>query len=130
MDLKPGPELDALLAEKVMGWVLADVGPYKDSGWNYPDGTWTEYWTTEKASRECPGFSPSEDIACAWEVVEKLISQDHYVSVFSSEWSGPDRPKAPGWACQVSSDDTSLADSAPHAICLAALKTVTSDIPK
>jgi hypothetical protein len=62
-------ELDSLVAEKVMGWFSH---PY-----DYPHGmTWfdvsgkdTGRYLTEFGSQECNPFSPSTDIAAAWEVL-------------------------------------------------------------
>ena len=65
MTMKPGPELDALVAEKVMGWTavyLSDgVNTWLDDGVN----------TGRMISGDYP-WSPSTSIADAWEVVEKL----------------------------------------------------------
>jgi hypothetical protein len=63
--LKPGPELDALVAEQVMGWKHFPK-PFGYPGtWERPDGS-TEY-----------GLLPphySTDIKSAWEIVEKMLS--------------------------------------------------------
>lgn len=61
---QPGPELDRLIAEKVMGWTpYTAKGTYLDANRGirntYPGGS--------------NGWSPSEDIAHAWEVVEKMM---------------------------------------------------------
>jgi len=59
--VKAGRELDALVAEKVMGWTV--------------DGIWRMY--TGEVVRHAAGknmktrFNPSTDISAAWEVVEK-----------------------------------------------------------
>lgn len=106
-----GREMDALVAEKVMGWTpsLSSQGIM----WLNKDG---EYERGEHT------FHPSTDIAAAWEVVERLEAigvllwklgrEDHmpnwYVSV--------GRNFQPG----VSAEER----TAPLAICRAALKAV------
>jgi hypothetical protein len=61
----PGPELDALIAEHVMGWTTSE-------SW---DG---RYWVdADKCSRyEKKEFKPSQYINIAWEVVTHLMN-DH-----------------------------------------------------
>lgn len=116
-------ELDALIAEKVMGWKP-----------NF-NGTPTNVCTYEVCPHEDKlnhefVFHPeySTWIGAAFAVVNKFVSQGDYVSIFSTKWSSPMRPMASGWACQISSDDTALADTIEHAICLAALKAVGVEI--
>ena len=110
--MEPGPELDALVAEKVMGWGRSE----------------RSWWVTHKGAELCYSWSPSTNIAHAWEVVER----------FGPEWSveierwphGGDKD----WACRmveffkdkpgIKSQAGELAPTAPHAICLAALKAV------
>ena len=127
-EMEPGRELDALIAEKVMGWRrVNDEDPYfwpskemcdrlKEQ---YPDVIGYDYFPA-------PLFST--DTAAAWEVVEHMINTP-----------GPD-----GDYWDVILDITSmkticvmgeLADyrvqaeskSTPHAICLVALKAVTHE---
>lgn len=100
--VKSGRELDTLIAEKVMGWTsIADghVVPYK--------GPW----------------SPSTNIAHAWEVVEKVtaitgprVEGIPSVTRFMLQWDKLDL-----WACNT--------QEAAHAICLAALTAVGVKIP-
>lgn len=63
MAARAGRQLDAAVAEKVMGWDPHQLRgqPNKDL---YKDPCWGSYWC------------PSTDIAAAWEVVEK-IRLDH-----------------------------------------------------
>lgn len=117
-NLKPGRELDALIAEKVMGheiWKSAFTDMWAD---NTKGGTVAPY---------------STDISAAWEVVGKLQSMGKsFEIVWSLDKGNPsfcvsntDREciPYPGWAF---SDDNIVISSwsAPHAICLAALKAV------
>ena len=91
--MKLGPELDRLIAEKVMGW---------------PADEW------HQSCNDCTKWSPSTNIAHAWEVVEKLRN------IMVGPWTHG------RWAaCAMQDGDWfSVADTAPHAICLAALKSV------
>lgn len=87
---KAGPELDARVAREVMNWEIA--------------GPW----------------SPSTDIAAAWEVVEKigLFSDEAYDGIGFTLWHD-----ANGWFVGTPDFRTGVqAPTAPLAICLAALE--------
>lgn len=106
MDLR---KIDALVAEKVMGW----RPPSEDVA-----DLWERskvWYSPETASAEhLPDYS--SDIADAWEVVEKLESEDP--GYFNLSVTTP-----PGWYVTfVDPDSCAYADTAPLAICLAALK--------
>jgi len=94
--LKPGPELDLLIAEKIMGW----------SG----EGL--------KAAEVGVLWSPSTRIADAWEVVEKLE-----LSIAPYE-IGPMKWMASKTSYFIDSE-TESGETAPLAICRAALTAVT-----
>lgn len=108
--MKPGRELDALIAEKVMGFDPNSTDSLRTLLYHsYPGGHFPCY---------------STNIACAWEVVEKMSPRDDKFEIskyknglyeatfryFEAEWSE--------------------AETAPHAICLAALKAVGIDLPE
>ena len=110
--MKLGPELDRLIAEKVMGWRASSSGLNERGS---PPDCW---WDGER-NRLQAKWSPSTNIAHAWEVVKKLRN------IMVGPW-GNSR-----WAvCAIQDGDWdccdwfSVADTAPHAICLAALKSV------
>jgi hypothetical protein len=163
-EMVAGRELDALVAEKVMGWEVergypcwcspedgswdAYEPPERDEDWD--DARWqraqTRYaeriagefchsqpvrverfkWedTGGDGLRRTPLAFYSTDISAAWEVVEKLTASGHltggvskhlngkYMAVFSEQLGGG--------VFAVSAD----CESAPLAICLAALKAV------
>ena len=135
--MEAGRKLDALVAEKVMGWrkermFLAehnygrDLPDRGDWVWRTP-GQKGYRWLVRGASfqddDEKPGFHPSTDIAAAWEVVEKVR-----LSVI---------PHPNGWhASYLDERDSAnfrflyaaVAPTAPHAICLAALKAKGIDV--
>lgn len=120
--MKAGRELDALIAEKVMGLqtcsdpigrcAAAKLTPCQC--WGVPDRNGIVSGG-ERASY-------STDIAAAWEVMEKLREQ------WAVELHGRDQ----AWAVLIEDGDevsahfiaTEEADTAPLAICLAALKAV------
>jgi hypothetical protein len=102
-----GRELDALVAEKVMGakpWIAPGHGP---------------------TALNPPRYST--DIGAAWAVVEKLSREVGSVEVKTHRrWMG--------WTCDVRPPDGKKADgfsetSAAHAICLAALRAVGAEVP-
>lgn len=121
--MKPGRELDALIAEKVMGWI-----PYEPErafaypGWHTPDGEFLNI-------ARLPPYST--DITAAWEVVDKLKLA--VVPIDETKWwagkmgdhgHDEDPLTSDTWVEQAMRDGKHgrIADTAPHAICLAALK--------
>jgi hypothetical protein len=115
-------KIDALVAEKVMGWRVH----HRNTAW------WVKAEEENSAVSRPIAFvgtwAPSEDIADAWEVVEKMRGSVHDISV--------------GWhdnkytavitvvidtKCGFDQFQAS-ADTAPMAICLAALKAKGVDI--
>ena len=117
--MKAGRELDALIAEKVMGHKCScgredlnnRANPYGIKGFCLVHG-----------STDIVGGNYSTNIADAWEVVEKLVStpgpngDHHSVQVDYSGGAVVVIDENEDW--QVSA----IADTAPLAICLAALK--------
>lgn len=102
--MKAGRELDTLVAEKVMGWTYR----------TFPDGACplVKHWYCGEQYMLMQPFSTS--IASAWQVVEKLKANGNNVWV---EWAGT------VWVCGTTSVFPDIeADTAPLAICLAALK--------
>lgn len=103
--MKAGRELDALIAEKVMGWerlekILHPPGPYEMNAW----GNMIPHYST--------------DIDAAWEVVEKMHSMRLQTSIITTEKGVS--VTIDEFYCH--SPDETIAETAPHAICLAALK--------
>lgn len=102
--MEPGRKLDALVAEKVMGWKDCEGG--RGSA---PEG----------GRFLVPHYS--DGMGPAWEVVEKLRSDsnNHMIEIF---WD------CDTWFCVIQSHNKELVkewcETAPHAICLAALKAV------
>jgi len=121
--VKPGRELDALVAEKVFGAV---VSWDKYAGGNHPH-------SPSINTPECPscGYDGhwdhdavpnySTDISAAWQVVDRLTE------VFADMELTVDKGM---WECLFDTREIvpehflAGADTAPHAICLAALKAV------
>jgi hypothetical protein len=117
-ELEAGPELDALIAEKVMGGTLIRCSLHgaKDG----PPNCRQVHWPGGRVGHP-PEYST--DIAAAWTVVERLASlnEDQFVRVAAlrhGKWSAI-------VATEHASSETilgrSAADSAPLAICRAAL---------
>lgn len=121
-EMPAGREMDALIALKVMGWKLS---PKKTDGirefgsvWLDENGTVTRFQEDKRPPYDwdMEYFCPSTNISSAWEVVEKLklsltptnkgwsVSQHHL-------WEGP----------------FGEGETAPLAICRAAMNTVTHD---
>ena len=116
--IEPGRELDALVAEKVMGWTRGTISTYGGLMPAWIDATGRAHPPNATSG----GWLPSVDIRAAWEVVEKM--------------------QADGWMWQVEYDYEELmagfyrgrdaegdldshfvvSTTAPLAICLAALE--------
>ena len=109
-EMNPGPELDALIAERVMGWTArwpADQHAENEPRWNTPEG-----------HNHLLEFS--KDHGDAWEVVEKLRDDYHFnVDKVESANGGFE-----AWKVSFVQGLFSKSKSFPHAICLAALKAV------
>lgn len=115
--MKAGRELDALVAEKVMGRELNLI----------PKSDYDRLFETGRISCSYEDFldmqdiwSPSTDIAAAWEVVthlrERKLRFDLHVG--TSGRAIVEFSRNGGQGVDISGDD------APHAICLAALESV------
>ncbi|HEY8542624.1 MAG TPA: hypothetical protein VIL29_09590 [Pseudothermotoga sp.] len=108
-------EIDRLVAEKVMGWE-----PY------YDDGDLISFITDAGSlffsdDDECE-WNPTTTIQHAWQVVEKLIDNGYDFTIYNHN-------KEFNVEINIEEDDKHLwfygeANSAPLAICLAALKAV------
>jgi len=117
--MNAGRELDALIAEKVMGWHNNEANPSQPGMWGIND------YREDGTPVLMPDFPAySEDIAAAWEVVEK-IKRNGFKLQFDYDtwiayWSHED------FLCgsEEALEPFGRADTAPHAICLAALKAV------
>ena len=140
-----GIELDALIAEQVMGWRRIDEENF-DGGEAIPFGLKVKDWEEDRIA-----FNPSTSMEAGWRVVEHLVSkqycpfilrEDRYNGTFSGGiWlcsfgiAGEVYEQGPmsgdGEADYYWDHDPqiSASDSAPHAICLAALRAVTKEIP-
>lgn len=120
-DLPPGYELDVLIAEKIMGWRIL-------SHWDC-EGTIKHLVDENQCEVRPPEIKPySTSIAAAWEVVEKLNKWKFTLTWQFFFGGGGSELKAYATAIfdpVLTSRREDLfvkAETAPHAICLAALK--------
>lgn len=119
--MNPGIELDVLVAEKVMGLkVVKNKSGSKLGGYYYTIGepNWFDIQGDMQLSNPVPPYS--EDIAAAWQVVEKLRGFSRLYD-FDLYGYGDDE-----WTATFTTDAEfkAFGESAPHAICLAALRAV------
>jgi hypothetical protein len=118
--LAAGRELDALVAEKVMGWTSVSKQPIANAmGQRVMD----DYVGLPTPAAAQPMLIPrySTMIQEAWKVADKLRGETAFVAVISGK--GPQGVQP--WICKVNREGSFLeerADTAAHAICLAALK--------
>jgi hypothetical protein len=118
--MQTGRELDALVAEKVMGWWQgngwwrnSDGAGIKIVEWRYPD-------QLEADLR----WEPSAKICDAWEVVEKLrADKEADFDLYAPAWAGTANMMGGNWKAMIDGY-AGVADTAPLAICLAALGAV------
>ena len=122
-ELSAGRELDALVAEKVMGWIeIRKQSIANAMGQKVMD----DFVGLPVAGAPQPMLIPrySTMIQEAWKVADKLRSETQFVAVISGK--GPQGVQP--WICKVNREGSFLeerAETAPHAICLAALKGIT-----
>ena len=100
-EMKPGKELDVLVAEKVMGWEYKHDGKKGLMAW-FGDGVF---------KGNC--FNPSTDISAAWKVVEKMNCPYIIASTEDGE----------SWVHFGNEGNAAIGET-PHAICIAALLTL------
>jgi len=111
--MEPGYYLDALIAEKIMGWTkfgIREDGSH--NGWNAPYGY----------SSSAMGYS--QIISAAWEVVETLQISHMYTDIrtcadFYEVWI-----TIPPFQEEVERTETVASPKLPEAICKAALLAV------
>jgi len=116
--MKPGRELDTLIAKKIMGRPACKNCIYQSA--------------VPHCVEEC-GFHPhySTDIAAAWQVVEKLFTLNGEPTVLQIYGPLEDGYKVtPVWEHHDGAipEKSIVRKTAPHAICLAALAAVGVDI--
>ena len=108
-----GRELDTLVAEKVLRWKRQERGRSSSLPWPH----WISDGTTYL---ELPRFS--EDVGDAWEIVRELIKRGLHVSLDSD---------GSGWTADFTPNPLvtffTCADTAPLAICRAALRVVENE---
>lgn len=122
--LEAGPEINNLIASRVMGWHLAKV---KVAGADFyrPVEAYVEYWVNENDTSQIQPyeFDPSLDIAVAWQVIDQIMqTYSHEVTV---EHGWQEHP-GPYWHCHMGLVDAT-ADTPALAVCRAALKTVSGN---
>lgn len=143
-DLQPGPELDAAVAEKVLGWEQADSEEFyidRSHGLHLKRYTGPKYDWFDEVGDEMPSdqrpimsalpFRPSTRIQDAWEVVERMREYGKHgcaVELETTVLDGGADDGEIGWHCCLiqrgHGNHRGTAPTAPHAICLAALKAV------
>lgn len=129
-ELKAGRELDALVAEKVMGWrpmqggVSMEIGEKGDL-WEDGSRKWYGKDGDPRPMRLLPSPKFSTDIASAWLVVEK--TDPVFSWVLSRAQDGDYDVSMTFHATDYEIVYEATADTAPLAICRAALKAVGHD---
>lgn len=120
-----GRELDREVATRVMGWTLGE--PEYVMGYLGHGGSTMRLWKgpgipTAKGFLPSEEWSPSTDIAAAWEVVETMCKREDVV-YFTVERFGPSEYEDEPYRA-FCNKISAVAKTAPLAICLAALAAV------
>lgn len=105
--MKPGRELDILIAEKIMGWKMGDFG-IAPPGFVAAQDYFEKYKETQFS---VPNYST--DIKDAFKVLEHF----QYLKIINITWDAPTGDWYVSFNTELSWDQT-----LPGAICLAALK--------
>ena len=125
-ELKPGRNLDALIAINVRGWryVTDEDSVYKRLV--PPEGDDRPEWPTEWDAKNRPGWLPhySRDLRAAWKIV---VTWEYNWNLFRDVGkSGNYETKGDGYGVILSYPGFQMwpvrGETAAHAICLAALK--------
>lgn len=112
--MKPGRELDKLVAEKIFGW-------------NLTFNVHRQEWGQQHSDRFEPVPKYSTDIAAAWMVVERLNSKNISLKLDNDPVNADEGSNSRGreWIAQFWNyggvSQYGQSETAPHAICLAAL---------
>ena len=122
MSLPAGRELDALVAEKVLGWLQVRKQMIANA---MGQPVMEDFVGLPTASAASPQLIPrySTMIQEAWKVADALRERSQFVAVLSG--LGPQGVQP--WICKINRDGGFIeerADTAPLAICLGALKSV------
>ena len=129
-----GRDLDAAVAEKVMGWCVVQAGEEEwlekaeENGATYPIWHWwpeggTGLYRTDDLNHEV--WSPAYCIAAAWEVLEKIrIDRDRIVKVEASRDGSYTCAIGTRYRTNWMEGVRAMAETAPLAICRAALRCV------
>lgn len=122
----PGRDLDKIIAEKVMGWTNCHEVDSAHAGTllqGVKPGEIPSIYTGAVRETYVPNYSTK--IEAAWEVVEMFKEKGDYKIEISAY------PKDKLWTIKafhregLSKSCTTSAETLPHAICLAALKSIT-----
>jgi len=129
-EMKPGKELDAMAGDIVMGWGR---------------GAWRPFEEIAPGVMRSEQFKPSTRLTDAWELVEKIKRKEIRgwgdIRLIWGNYGPGTTPKGPcgamvypnelAWICVIEQDVKGksefisfAAETAPHAICIAALLTL------
>lgn len=127
--MNAGQHMDAMIATKVMGHIVDRLPRHAGA---HEGDTVVWEWTPGVVGDPAELRRYSTNIYFAWMVVEHLIAAGFRYPLV--RYDGDRREGSPRWTAAVSSADGKEAwrgdaDSAPLAICLAALKVVGVEVP-
>lgn len=120
--MSAGEEMDNLVAEKFMGW-HKDVDKSGFISWIDKDGHY-QHGVADDGYEDVEDFHllkfhPSQSILWAWDIVEKLCNETG-CDVIKVCKRDPELLRGE-WSCNFGSGFEAFGETAPHAICRAAL---------
>lgn len=127
LNMEAGEKMDVLVAERVMGWHIVSENGYLH--WNDADNHFqcgvSIYDFEDAEDFHTLKWHPSESILWAWDVVEKLcdISGCDIVKICKRD---PELLRG-NWSCNLGMGFEAFGDTAPLAICRAALLSVLNE---
>lgn len=143
--MKPGRELDAWIAEKVMGWRRFECISLENDGDLYDPTSFPKEMKTTvlmppsfRLEDAQPPVGASLEEACRWQIPDMPVVPNYSTSIEAAwevitcgkwTWSIEEMDDTGAVQCYLENEDEDIwsretAPTAPHAICLAALKAV------
>lgn len=128
--MRPGQELDILIAKKVMKLSVGSetftnknwTAPHTHTYYSIGKPSWHDNQGEMYLSNPLPNYST--DITAAWEIINKL---PYLVTLTTNNPYHPTTPETE-WFCSFQEEYEAEGESAAHAICLAALKAIGEEI--
>jgi hypothetical protein len=137
--MKPGRELDALIAERVMGWtiisldILSPEFEKRFGVYRFRDSSLIGTRASHNFPRPVPIPYYSTEITSAWEIWSKIREMGYWVEL--KQVRPRNIPSRQEYQCEIFSNDfnksiaLTIRSTEPLAICIAALQALGVELP-